>query len=41
MKNYSGNESTQDQVEFIETWRGTVYVVRTIEEALRVFGVEV
>jgi hypothetical protein len=32
---------TPDQVEFIETWRGTVHIVRTVEEALRVFGIEI
>jgi hypothetical protein len=32
---------TPDQVEFINSWRGTVHIVRTVEEALRVFGIEV
>lgn len=31
---------TPDQVEFIDSWRGTVHIVRTPAEALRVFGVE-
>lgn len=31
---------TPAQVDFINSWRGTVYVVRTVEEALRVFGIE-
>lgn len=31
---------TPDQVEFIDSWRGTVHIVRTPAEALRVFGIE-
>lgn len=32
---------TPDQVEFIDSWRGTVHIVRTPAEALRVFGIEI
>lgn len=32
---------TRDQVEFIDAWRGTVHIVRTPAEALRVFGIEI
>lgn len=35
-----GGKLTPDQVEFIETWRGTVHIVRTPAEALAVFGIE-
>lgn len=31
---------TRDQVEFIDSWRGTVHIVRTPAEALAVFGIE-
>ncbi len=34
-----GGELNEKQVEFHECWRGTIYTVRTLDEALAVFGV--
>ena len=30
---------TPDQVEFISNWRGTVHIIRTVDEALQLVGV--
>lgn len=35
-----GGTLTLDQVEFHETWRGEIYVVRNITEALAIFGID-